>query len=90
MLSDSERKSGSSRHPFRCNGFVDISLSIFQTGSISSYWSKEEEDIIAECQDVARLNIPRITEIGDMVAGAPRRCVQLFIKVGELIKTILS
>lgn len=51
---------------------------------------KEDENIIAECQDVTRLDIPRMTEMGDVVAGAPRRCVQLFIKVSELMKLILS
>ncbi|KIM53126.1 hypothetical protein SCLCIDRAFT_460033 [Scleroderma citrinum Foug A] len=38
---------------------------------------KEDEDIIAECQDVTRLDIPRMTEMGDVVAGAPRRYQRL-------------
>jgi len=53
---------------------------------------RQEADIIAECQDraIRQNEVAKSTEIGDVVQGAPRRCVHLFIKTGELMKIILS
>jgi len=54
--------------------------------------SRQEADIIAECQDraVRENEVAKSTEIGDVVQGVPRRCVHLFIKTGELMKNFLS
>ena len=53
---------------------------------------KEEEDIIAQCQDVARQsNVRMWMDVGDVVQGVPINCVHLFINlVGESMKIILS
>jgi len=52
---------------------------------------RANEDVVAECQDrvAGQREVAKSTEIGDVVQGAPRRCVPLVINLtGELMKII--